>query len=138
MTVKDMLTTRMRLAYLNSEAAKQAIPRVADLMAKELGWSKKQRDAQVKMARDYIGEFGGPVADKSAATLRAATFTDLHDIFLSVDKANAGGPRRAAHASFSWERVSFPRRTPGTSTRSSSERRPPSWASPSAATSTGG
>ena len=107
-------------------------------MAEELGWSSAEKTRQIKVAQEYIGEFGGPVADKRGATLKAATFTDLHDIFLSVDKANAGGPRRAAHASFSWERVSFPRRTPGTSTRSSSERRPPSWASPSAATSTGG
>lgn len=90
LTVKDMLTTRIRLAYLNSEAAKQAIPRVADLMAMELGWSKKQRDEQVKMARDYIGQFGGPVADKKSAILKAATFTDLHDVFCSIDLDNSG------------------------------------------------
>mmetsp|Transcript_25469 Transcript_25469/g.84846 ORF Transcript_25469/g.84846 Transcript_25469/m.84846 type:complete len:766 (-) Transcript_25469:223-2520(-) len=89
-SVKDMLTTRMRLAFLNSEAAKQAIPRVAALMAEELGWSSAEKARQVKVAQEYIGEFGGPVADKRGATLKAATFTDLHDIFLSVDKANAG------------------------------------------------
>ena len=38
MTVKDMLTLRMRLAYLNSEAAKAAIPRVAELMAPAMKW----------------------------------------------------------------------------------------------------
>ncbi|EOD34492.1 hypothetical protein EMIHUDRAFT_455603 [Emiliania huxleyi CCMP1516] len=89
-SVKDMLTTRMRLAFLNSEAAKQAIPRVAALMAEELGWSSAEKARQIKVAQEYIGEFGGPVADKRGATLKAATFTDLHDIFLSVDKANAG------------------------------------------------
>ena len=89
-TVKDMLTTRMRLAYLNSEAAKQCIPRVADLMAKELGWSKRERDAQVRTATEYIGAFGGPVADKSTAELRAATFTDLHEVFVSIDKDASG------------------------------------------------
>ena len=31
-----MLTLRMRLAYLNSEAAKEVIPRVTQLMAAEL------------------------------------------------------------------------------------------------------
>ena len=89
-TVKDMLTIRMRLAYLNSEAAKQAISRVADLMAKELGWSKRERDRQIKEAESYIGAFGGPVADKSNATLKAATFTDLHDIFVSIDTDHSG------------------------------------------------
>ena len=89
-TVKDMLTTRMRLAYINSEAAKQAIPRVADLMASTLKWSKKERDAQVKLAHDYIGQFGGPIADKSAAKLRSATFTDLHETFVGIDLDGSG------------------------------------------------
>jgi len=90
LTVKDMLTTRMRLAYLNSEAAKQAIPRVADIMAQEHKWSKKERDNQVKQAAQYIGEFGGPIADKSNASLSAATFTDLHETFLSIDADKSG------------------------------------------------
>jgi glycerol-3-phosphate dehydrogenase len=89
-TVKDMLTTRMRLAFLNSEAAKQAIPRVADLMAVELQWSKKERDAKVKEAYDYIGQFGGPIADKTGSTLSAATFTDLHETFLKIDIDGSG------------------------------------------------
>ena len=90
LTVKDMLTTRMRLAFLNSEAAKQAIPRVADLMAVELQWSKKERDAKVQEAYDYIGQFGGPIADKTGSTLSAATFTDLHETFLKIDIDGSG------------------------------------------------
>eukprot|EP00320_Phaeocystis_rex_P013778 CAMPEP_0119065130 /NCGR_PEP_ID=MMETSP1178-20130426/8031_1 /TAXON_ID=33656 /ORGANISM="unid sp, Strain CCMP2000" /LENGTH=65 /DNA_ID=CAMNT_0007046623 /DNA_START=21 /DNA_END=214 /DNA_ORIENTATION=+ len=65
----------MRLAYLNSEAAKQAIPRVAELMAPHLKWSKKEKARQVKMAEDYLGQFGGPVADKKGARLKQATVT---------------------------------------------------------------
>jgi len=90
LTVKDMLTTRMRLAYLNSESAKQAIPKVADLMAKELGWSKKQKEEQIKVANAYIGDFGGPIADKSKAKLRMATFTDLHEVFRAIDVKDTG------------------------------------------------
>jgi glycerol-3-phosphate dehydrogenase len=89
-TVKDMLTTRTRLAYLNSEAAKQAINKVADVMAAELKWTRKERDAQIKMAWDYIKDFGGPVADKSKALLKSATFTDLHEVFVSIDKDKSG------------------------------------------------
>jgi glycerol-3-phosphate dehydrogenase len=89
-SVKDMLTLRTRLAYLNSEAAKQAIDRVADLMAKELGWSKRERERQVAEARKYIGDFGGPVADKRNAKLKAATYTDLHDVFVSMDTDGSG------------------------------------------------
>ena len=45
-SVKDLLSLRMRLAYINSEAAKQAIPRVAELMAQHLKWSKKEKNRQ--------------------------------------------------------------------------------------------
>lgn len=90
LTVKDMLTTRMRLAYLNSEAAKQAIPKVADLMQKELGWTKKEKEEQIRVAREYIGAFGGPIADKSKATLQMATFTDLHEVFSEIDTTSSG------------------------------------------------
>merc|ERR1719230_326913 len=89
-TVKDMLTLRMRLAYLNSEAAKKAIPRTVEVMGDCLGWSSKERKRQQALAEDYIGQFGGPVADKKNAQLRARTYTDLTDIFSAVDKANTG------------------------------------------------
>jgi len=90
MTVKDMLTLRMRLAYLNSEAAKAAIPRVADVMAASLKWSKKEKQAQIEQAMDYIGQFGGPIANKAGAKIRSATFTDLHEVFTSLDKEGSG------------------------------------------------
>jgi len=89
-TVKDMLSLRMRLAYINSEAAKKAIPRVAELMAQHLGWSKKEKSRQIKLAEDYLGQFGGPVADKKGAKLRQATATDLHEVFAAQDKAMSG------------------------------------------------
>merc|ERR1719353_232389 len=84
-TVKDMLTLRMRLAYLNSEAAKHAIPRVAELMGDALGWSSRERKRQIEEAKKYIGEFGGPLANKKNARLKAQTYTDLLDMFHSID-----------------------------------------------------
>jgi len=89
-SVKDMLTTRMRLAYLNSEAAKAAIPRVAELMGTHLKWGKAEKEKQIKVAQEYIGAFGGPIADKSKANLKTATFTDLHEIFLKIDLDGSG------------------------------------------------
>lgn len=89
-TVKDMLTTRMRLAYLNSEAAKVAIPIVTQIMARHLGWSKAEKAQQEAEATKYIGEFGGPIADKTGALLRSATFTDLREVFDSLDLDGSG------------------------------------------------
>jgi len=89
-TVKDMLTLRMRLAYLNSEAAKEVIPRVTDLMAEQLKWSKKEKAKQQKEAVEYVSQFGGPVADKTGAKLKTATYTDLRDIFGLLDDDKNG------------------------------------------------
>merc|ERR1719409_2225693 len=66
------------------------IPRVADIMAKEMKWSKKEKEAQIKEAKEYIGAFGGPVADKTGAKLRSATFTDLHEVFAKLDTDKNG------------------------------------------------
>ena len=49
-TIEDILSRRTRLAFLNSEAAMEALPRVADIMAEELGWSKKIKAKQVEAA----------------------------------------------------------------------------------------
>jgi len=89
-TVKDMLTLRMRLAYINSQAALDSIPRVAELMQANLGWSDKEKERQIAEARQYIGQFGGPIADKTGANIRAATLTDLHEVFEGLDKARTG------------------------------------------------
>ena len=45
---------------------------------------------QVALAEDYLGQFGGPVADKKGAKLRQATATDLHEVFAGQDKAMSG------------------------------------------------
>ena len=96
-TVKDMLTTRMRLAYLNSEAAKQAIPRVANIMASELGWSRSERDRQVKQAQQYIGDFGGPVADKTTrSSRRPRTRTCTKSSSPSIRTARATSTRQSS------------------------------------------
>ena len=60
-TVEDVLSRRTRLAFLNKEAALECIPRVADIMAKELKWSKAVKTQQMKAAAAYIGSYGGTV-----------------------------------------------------------------------------
>jgi hypothetical protein len=47
-TTVDVLARRTRLAFLNVQAANEATPKIVEIMAKELNWSKerKQVDAQ--------------------------------------------------------------------------------------------
>ena len=89
-SVKDFLSLRVRLAYINSEAAKEAVPRVADLMAHRLNWSASEKKKQVADAFDFLGQFGGPVPDKKGARLRAATFADLAALFHELDADHSG------------------------------------------------
>lgn len=46
-TVMDVLARRTRLAFLDRAAARQATPRIADLMAEELGWSDARRATEL-------------------------------------------------------------------------------------------
>lgn len=53
-TVEDVLSRRTRLAFLNKNAAMEVIPIVAEIMSKELGWSKKVKGEQVTAAEQYV------------------------------------------------------------------------------------
>ena len=43
-TIVDILARRTRLAFLNAEAAADAIPKIADIMARELKWSRAKKE----------------------------------------------------------------------------------------------
>ena len=58
-TVADVLALRTRLAFLNSEAAMQAAPRVAEIMAKELNWTAEEKEMQLSEAFALMDAFGG-------------------------------------------------------------------------------
>ena len=91
-TVKDMLTLRLRLAYINKEAALSIAPRVADLMAKSLGWSRREKKRQLQEAEEMIHTFGGSypnhVDDKLLSSI--STVSDVRDLFHSLDVGDTG------------------------------------------------
>lgn len=45
-TAVDVLARRTRLAFLNAQAALQALPKIIDIMAVELGWSRQRQDLE--------------------------------------------------------------------------------------------
>jgi glycerol-3-phosphate dehydrogenase len=45
-TAVDVLARRTRLAFLNAQAALEALPMVIDLMAEELKWDKKRKEVE--------------------------------------------------------------------------------------------
>lgn len=58
-TVEDVLSRRTRLAFLDKDAAMEVIPRVAEVMATELGWSTKVQEFQTMAAEKYVESYGG-------------------------------------------------------------------------------
>lgn len=50
----DVLARRTRIAFLNAEAARSAIPAVVDLMASFHGWSNARRRAESDKAMAYL------------------------------------------------------------------------------------
>ena len=89
-TIEDILSRRTRLAFLNAEAARDAVERVAEIMTEELGWTAEERARQLAHAYDYVKCFGGPIADKTEAELRTATDADLREAFARVDADGSG------------------------------------------------
>jgi len=89
-TIEDILSRRTRLAFLNSEAAVEALPRVADIMAEELGWSKKIKAKQVEAATVYLESYGGRIPVEDDIRLRLPTLNEAMDVFNEIDMDGSG------------------------------------------------
>ena len=59
-TPVDVLARRTRLAFLNAQAALEALPRVIDLMAEELHWDRKRRDREWNDTVNFLASMGLP------------------------------------------------------------------------------
>ena len=57
-TAVDVLARRTRLAFLNAQAALEALPRVIDMMAEEMKWSSKRKEGEWKEAVSFLGSMG--------------------------------------------------------------------------------
>ncbi|KAF4417191.1 glycerol-3-phosphate dehydrogenase [Fusarium acutatum] len=53
-TAVDVLARRKRLAFLNAQAALEALPKVIDIMAEELKWSRQRKDLEWKESVAYL------------------------------------------------------------------------------------
>lgn len=60
---KDFIARRTRLAFLNVQAARECLPRVAEIMAEELGWDEAGIEAEIEEAESQIRSMGFKLAD---------------------------------------------------------------------------
>lgn len=59
-TAVDVLARRTRLAFLNAQAALEALPTVIDLMADELKWDKRRQDLEWRDTVQFLASMGLP------------------------------------------------------------------------------
>jgi glycerol-3-phosphate dehydrogenase len=57
-TAVDVIGRRMRLAFLNARAAHQALPRIVEIMAEELGWDKKRCQKEIADGEHFLRYMG--------------------------------------------------------------------------------
>ncbi|ORX98526.1 FAD dependent oxidoreductase-domain-containing protein [Clohesyomyces aquaticus] len=59
-TATDVIARRMRLAFLNAQAALEALPKVIDIMSEELHWDAKRKEREWKDGVAFLGSMGLP------------------------------------------------------------------------------
>ncbi|KAH8425678.1 glycerol-3-phosphate dehydrogenase GUT2 [Aspergillus melleus] len=59
-TAVDVIARRTRLAFLNAEAALEALPSVIDLMGEELQWDNNRKDVEWKDSVHFLSSMGLP------------------------------------------------------------------------------
>lgn len=54
----DVIARRTRLAFLNAEAAREALPRVVEIMAEELGWTEQRCQEELLKGKQFLRYMG--------------------------------------------------------------------------------
>ncbi|PMD43847.1 DAO-domain-containing protein [Hyaloscypha variabilis F] len=65
-TAVDVLARRTRLAFLNAQAALEALPKVIDIMAVELKWDSKRKDVEWRDTVAFLESMGLPKSKLTA------------------------------------------------------------------------
>ncbi|KAG9472583.1 hypothetical protein GDO78_018550 [Eleutherodactylus coqui] len=53
-TAVDIISRRTRLAFLNVQAAEEALPRIVDIMGKELNWKDQKKKEELETAKQFL------------------------------------------------------------------------------------
>ncbi|XP_044598038.1 glycerol-3-phosphate dehydrogenase, mitochondrial-like isoform X3 [Cotesia glomerata] len=65
-TAIDMIARRLRLAFLNVQAAQEALPGIIDIMAEELKWSPDEKKKQQQQASDFLANEMGQMVNRAS------------------------------------------------------------------------
>ncbi|KAI5640684.1 FAD dependent oxidoreductase domain-containing protein [Phthorimaea operculella] len=65
-TAIDMIARRLRLSFLNVQAAAEALPGIVDIMAEELKWNDAEKKKQIKMAEEFLANEMGQMVNRAS------------------------------------------------------------------------
>ncbi|KAH9969801.1 DAO-domain-containing protein [Russula dissimulans] len=67
LTATDVISRRLRLSFLNAQAALEALPCVVDIMAEELHWNAARKQQEMMHTTRFLQSMGLPPAAAAAA-----------------------------------------------------------------------
>ncbi|XP_023162460.2 glycerol-3-phosphate dehydrogenase, mitochondrial [Drosophila hydei] len=95
-TLVDMVARRLRVAFLNVQAAEDILPRVAAEMARELKWSRSRKLREIKEARQFLNTQMGlspefdPLHMSIPIKLSVCQVQKYAEYFRNLDETNTG------------------------------------------------
>uniref|UniRef100_A0A1Y1KFH1 glycerol-3-phosphate dehydrogenase n=1 Tax=Photinus pyralis TaxID=7054 RepID=A0A1Y1KFH1_PHOPY len=66
MSAIDMIARRLRLAFLNVQAAEEALPYIIKIMGEELNWSEDEKAKQLKSATEFLQNEMGQTVNRAS------------------------------------------------------------------------
>ncbi|XP_023349021.1 glycerol-3-phosphate dehydrogenase, mitochondrial isoform X1 [Eurytemora carolleeae] len=94
-TAIDILARRLRLSFLNVQAAEEALPHIVSIMAEELGWDDKEKVRQTEMAVNFLKTEMGKDLNKASRdeipiNLTKAEIAEYVKRFNALDEGKKG------------------------------------------------
>ncbi|XP_008422493.1 glycerol-3-phosphate dehydrogenase, mitochondrial isoform X1 [Poecilia reticulata] len=95
-TAIDVLARRTRLGFLNVQAADEALPRIVQIMGKELNWSQEKRTEELEAAKMFLYHEMGYRSRSERLTKTSEIHLDYQDVmryknrFHKFDKESKG------------------------------------------------
>ncbi|XP_063237646.1 glycerol-3-phosphate dehydrogenase, mitochondrial [Bacillus rossius redtenbacheri] len=65
-TAVDVIARRLRLSFLNVQAAQEALPGIVDLMGEELQWTADEKKTQLKLASEFLANEMGQTVNRAS------------------------------------------------------------------------
>jgi len=94
-TAVDVIARRLRLSFLNVQAAEEALPTVIQIMSEELGWDEEEQSKQMETALEFLRLQMGKDLNKASrdeipVSLTKAEISEYVKRFNAMDEGKKG------------------------------------------------